>query len=238
MEKDKDPFTHQFRMSSGQFDSQLSKTSNAFVRKLCNMINDKKFQHLISYNHAGTGFVVCGIQEFSRTVLPVHFKHNNFSSFVRQLNMYGFYKVNKCPRGVRTMAENQVWEFAHPKFSRDHPELLNEIKRRPIESENRKDMDLQARVSALESSQTELCQHLAQLSRNFAMVLNTMAEMKRQQSAQQMWIKEAISSLGEQDRFELSATVSSADSPELFLLDDLVPQSSTPSLFIEKYFDM
>ncbi|KAJ2888820.1 hypothetical protein GGI21_006679, partial [Coemansia aciculifera] len=61
--------------------SNSSKLGNTFVSKLHEMVNDSQYQHLISWNFSGTSFVVCNIMEFSRELLPKHFKHNNFSSF-------------------------------------------------------------------------------------------------------------------------------------------------------------
>ena len=58
-----------------------------FYELYYSMVVDKQYQHLIAWNFTGTSFVVCNIAELSRDVLPKHFKHNNFSSFVRQLNM-------------------------------------------------------------------------------------------------------------------------------------------------------
>ncbi|KAG6334841.1 hypothetical protein ID866_4246 [Astraeus odoratus] len=71
-------------------------TTNNFVTKLYQMINDPKSQHFISWTEHGTSFVVSNVGEFSRSILGSHFKHNNFSSFVRQLNMYGFHKINRA----------------------------------------------------------------------------------------------------------------------------------------------
>lgn len=111
--------------------------TNNFVTKLYQMINDPKSQHFIAWTELGTSFVVSNVGEFSRSILGSHFKHNNFSSFVRQLNMYGFHKINRTPRAQRTSTTSQTWEFSHPKFLRARPDLLDAIKRKALEPDPR-----------------------------------------------------------------------------------------------------
>ncbi|CAG8484898.1 11330_t:CDS:2 [Paraglomus occultum] len=62
------------------------KTQAAFVNKLYTMVEDVSIQHLIAWAPSGDVFSVSNPTEFSKTVLPQYFKHNNWQSFVRQLN--------------------------------------------------------------------------------------------------------------------------------------------------------
>ncbi|KAI8142726.1 HSF-type DNA-binding-domain-containing protein, partial [Fennellomyces sp. T-0311] len=94
------------------------------------MVNDKKHQDLISWNPTGRSFFIYDSKRFSKQVLPEYFKHGNFSSFVRQLNMYGFRKINKASRGKHGTDQNEVWEFYHPQFQRDGAKELSDIKRK------------------------------------------------------------------------------------------------------------
>ncbi|RHZ80304.1 hypothetical protein Glove_137g143 [Diversispora epigaea] len=105
------------------------KTQAAFVNKLYTMVEDQTIQHLISWAPTGDVFSVSNPTEFSKTVLPQYFKHNNWQSFVRQLNMYGFHKVNDMFH-ANPSSESQAWEFKHPEFRKGQISALQNIKRK------------------------------------------------------------------------------------------------------------
>ncbi|KAI9840301.1 MAG: hypothetical protein M1837_001788 [Sclerophora amabilis] len=101
----------------------------AFIHKLYNMLEDVNIQHLISWSANNESFVMSPSNEFSK-VLSQYFKHTNISSFVRQLNMYGFHKVSDVFH--TGSPESTLWEFKHGNgnFKRGDLAGLREIKRR------------------------------------------------------------------------------------------------------------
>ena len=101
-----------------------------FVRKLYRMVNDPELSKIIWWTSSGESFVIGNPGEFSKVVLPRYFHHNNFSSFVRQLNNYGFSKVAHLQSGLQG-SEADVCEFKNANFIRGNPELLLNIHRKP-----------------------------------------------------------------------------------------------------------
>ncbi|ODQ66569.1 hypothetical protein NADFUDRAFT_50485 [Nadsonia fulvescens var. elongata DSM 6958] len=87
-------------------------SQSAFIHKLYSMLEDPNSNHLITWSSTYDSFVVTPGKEFSR-VLSQYFKHTNVSSFVRQLNMYGFHKVNDTYSTSLNSGANQNSYYKH-----------------------------------------------------------------------------------------------------------------------------
>ena len=90
-----------------------------FIIKTYEMVNDPATDHIISWTPDGASFTVTSTETFSKELLPRHFKHNNFSSFVRQLNTYRFRKIDP-----------ESWTFKNEYFVRGRPDQLGLIVRK------------------------------------------------------------------------------------------------------------
>ncbi|RPD66501.1 hypothetical protein L226DRAFT_500934 [Lentinus tigrinus ALCF2SS1-7] len=102
-----------------------------FLLKLYEILNDPANENLIKWSDAGDSFYIYNQERFAREVLGKWFKHQNFSSFVRQLNLYGFRKISALQQGLLRMDnETEHIQFAHPYFHRGQPDLLALIQRK------------------------------------------------------------------------------------------------------------
>jgi hypothetical protein len=75
------------------------------------MLENKAFKDVFCWDPSGTTFLVKDTNEFSKSILPKHFKHCNFASFVRQLNKYDFHKIrsnNNADEGQKIYGDQVI----------------------------------------------------------------------------------------------------------------------------------
>ncbi|KAG0018070.1 kinase-regulated stress-responsive transcription factor skn7 [Podila clonocystis] len=149
-----------------------------FVKKLYRMLEEKEHDPIVSWGRAGETFVVKEPNEFAKAILPKHFKHNNFASFVRQLNKYDFHKIKITEDSAKPYGD-QAWEFQHPKFQVGKYEQLEDIKRKTPNNKKPNAAsaaspedpmaapdDYQTQVDQLLKTQTDMQQELTQCKSN------------------------------------------------------------------------
>ncbi|CAD8074003.1 unnamed protein product [Paramecium primaurelia] len=91
----------------------------SFLQKLYEILESE--QSAIGWNKDGTTFQILDSSLLTEQIMPQYFKHRNYQSFLRQLNMYGFKKL-KNKQGKS--------EFQHSQFKKGLKNNLLKIKRR------------------------------------------------------------------------------------------------------------
>jgi len=122
----------------GSFSSNLSTLSyprtgkrgvpQQFARRLYEMLQSEAKLALtspvkttfISWSESGFAFRILDVDGFTSLVLPKYFRTKKFSSFQRNLNLYGFTKVRRGP---------DTDMYAHQSFIRGKPELLLNLRK-------------------------------------------------------------------------------------------------------------
>ncbi|XP_074325252.1 heat stress transcription factor A-2e-like [Apium graveolens] len=90
-----------------------------FLNKVYELVNDPKTDDIVSWTSDGTTFTVWDHHMFTKNILPAYFRHDNFSSFVYQLNNYGFKKTSW-----------DTWEYENKWFQQGKDYLLVNIRRK------------------------------------------------------------------------------------------------------------
>lgn len=127
-----------------------------FLIKTYEMLDDPSTNSIVSWSTSGSSFIVWNPLDFARDLLPTYFKHNNFSSFIRQLNTYGFRKIDP-----------ERWEFANDEFIRGQKHLLKNIHRRkPIHSHSIPHLGSNASMPLSESERNELKEEIERLKQD------------------------------------------------------------------------
>lgn len=152
------------------------------------MINDPQCDDLISWSNNGQSFIIIDPAKFSQE-LSKYFKHNNLSSFIRQLNMYGFRKVTAIENSGLHPGSDDL-HFTHPDFQRDQPERLESIKRKlPQKLVGSVDLrNVIKGITEIEDKQKDVTKTLTDIKRENEMLWAELHDLRQKHQQQQLYI--------------------------------------------------
>ena len=101
--------------------------NSRFLLQLYTILEEDKYKNIIHWGDNGKYFIIENIHDFTEKILPKYYNHNNYSSFVRQLNMYDFHKKKTNENGHT---------FQHEKFIKGEKDLIKTIIRKRKKGKN------------------------------------------------------------------------------------------------------
>ena len=75
----------------------IESKQDKFLLKLYEILGKDEYSKIIHWSQNGSYIIITNIHALSKKILPLYFNHQNYSSFVRQLNMYNFHKIRTDP---------------------------------------------------------------------------------------------------------------------------------------------
>lgn len=196
-----------------------------FLSKTYDMVEDPATDSIVSWGPGNNTFVVWNPPEFARDLLPKYFKHNNFSSFVRQLNTYGFRKIDP-----------DRWEFANEGFLRDQKHLLKNINRKKSSHAPTQPQPLPQNssvTSCVEVGKFGLDEEIERLKRDKNVLMQELVRLRQQQQTtdhQLQALNKRIQGMEQRQQQMMSFLAKAMNSPSF--LAQLVQQKNANSQLI------
>ena len=255
-----------------------------FLRKVFSMISTCP-PEIGGWVEHGETFVIKDSDKFSAQIIPTAFKHSKFASFVRQLNFCKLFccvisvqshlfsvSFSKPTDGFRKIRpdgaqKSHWWEFRHPFFKRDEPQLISKIKKsmhfdsngEPVFSDQasavKEMVELKNRVAAMENTISDLTGLVRTLIGNRGVFSSVVTDDSSTES-----FKRRRMSVGEESDCSLPSTASNTasivpdNSPQTpadmwenmdglfsefpFDEDDLIAQAATSSVQPSNFLDV
>mmetsp|Transcript_11072 Transcript_11072/g.16618 ORF Transcript_11072/g.16618 Transcript_11072/m.16618 type:complete len:714 (-) Transcript_11072:226-2367(-) len=95
-------------------------TSKNFPSKLHDILSREDLQSYIAWSPSGKEWRVLKPNTFAKDVIPQYFQHDQYNSFMRQVNAWGFKRINNGPTANY---------YTHELFARDRPDLCQQMRR-------------------------------------------------------------------------------------------------------------
>jgi hypothetical protein len=130
-----------------------SSKQQSFIQKLFKMATCLDHAQVFGFSGDGTHLEIRNPATLG-PVLIRYFKHSNTSSFIRQLNNYGFKTISSVSTG------KSIQCFAHPHFHRDAKDVVDTITRKTAKSLKKCKRDI---IRELQTAETEYRKRLRDL---------------------------------------------------------------------------
>ena len=76
---------------------KIESKQDKFLLKLYEILSKEEYSDIIYWSQNGSYIIIANAHLLEQKILPIYFNHQNYSSFVRQLNMYNFHKIRTDP---------------------------------------------------------------------------------------------------------------------------------------------